>query len=184
MAADRPASQAAHDLYLRGLSHAHRRSRADLDQAIALFEQVAALEGTFLPVHAQLALAFTNMSNDFAPNDPAWEEKAFIATRKALALDPTSAEAHYERALLLWRPSQGFLTREALADLEQAIVVRPDFEEALHHRATILLHVGRPAAARQTLERVLQINPGFTNRRRDGCARRPRVRRALGRARR
>ena len=147
---------------LRGLSHAHRRSEADLEQAITLFEQVAALEGTFLPVHAQLALAYTNMSNDFAPNDPTWEERAFIATRKALALDPRSAEAHYARSLLLWRPSQGFLAREALADLEQALAARPDFEEALHHRATIRLHVGRHAAARDDLERVLQINPGFT----------------------
>jgi tetratricopeptide (TPR) repeat protein/predicted Ser/Thr protein kinase len=161
-AAARPVNQTAYDLYLSGLSHAHRRSEADLKQAITLFEQVAALEGTFLPVHAQLALAYTNMSNDFAPTDPTWEERAFIATRKALELDPRSAEAHYARSLLLWRPSQGFPAREALTDLEQAIAARPDFEEALHHRATIRLPVGRHEAARHDLERVLQINPGFT----------------------
>lgn len=158
----RPANQTADDLYSRGLSHAHRRSEADVTQAITLFEQVAALEGTFLPVYAQLALAYTNMANDYAPNDPTWEERAFTATRRALALDPKSAEAHYARGLLLWRPSQGFLAREALADLDQAIAVRPDFEEALHHRATILLHVGHHEAARRSLERVLQVNPGFT----------------------
>lgn len=158
----RPANAEAYELYLRGLFHARRRSEPDLDQAIAFFEQAAALDPGFLSAQAQLSLAYSTKAVDFVPDDPVWEEKAFVAARKALDLAPTSAEAHYARGVLLWRPSQGFPAREALAEVRQAMTARPDFDEAWHQHATILLHVGHLAAARRGIARVLELNPGHT----------------------
>lgn len=152
----------AYDLYLRALSHAHRRSQADLEQSISLLEQAAVLDPAFLPVQAQLALTYSTMSTDYAPTDPVWEEKAYAATQKALEVDPKAAEAHYARSLLLWRPSQGFLAREALNELRQAVTAKPGFEDAWHQLGVIQTHVGHHEAARRSIARALELNPGHS----------------------
>ncbi len=150
----------AYELYLRGLSHVVRQSEPDIDQAIALFEKSAAIDPMFVPVQAFLALSYGNKASTYRPDDPQWEEKGFAAAQKALQLDPEAAEAHYAKAMMLWRPSHGFPSREALAELRMAVAARPDFDDAWAERATILLHVGHMAASVRDVERALQINPG------------------------
>jgi len=91
-AAKRPAvaekiNPEAHDLYLRGLSHAFSLNEQDVDQAIALLEQSAALDPTFVSTHAHLALAYSNKQSFYRADDPQWEEKAFAAAQRALDLD-------------------------------------------------------------------------------------------------
>ena len=152
----------AYDLYLRGLSHALRDNEQDIDQAIALFEKSAAFDPTFVPAHAYLALTYGNKSSIYRPNDPQWEEKGFVAARKTLELDPGAPEAHYAQAMMLWRPSHGFPSREALMELRTALVAQPNFDEAWHQRAVILFHVGHLDAAIRAVQRALEINPGNT----------------------
>jgi hypothetical protein len=82
----------AYDLYLRGLSHALRSNEQDIDQAITLLEKSAALDPTFVPAQAYLALAYGNTSSIYRPNDPQWEEKGFAAAQKALDLDAGEPE--------------------------------------------------------------------------------------------
>jgi len=152
----------AYDLYLRGLSHAVRDNERDIDQAIALFEQSAALDPAFVPVQAYLALAYGNKAAMFRPNEPEWEEKGFAAARKALDLNSDAPEAHYAQAMMLWRPSHGFPSREALSELRQALAAQPNFDEAWHLHGLILFHVGHLDAAARDIQRSLQINPGNT----------------------
>jgi eukaryotic-like serine/threonine-protein kinase len=152
----------AYDLYLRGLSHVVRDNEEDIDQAIALLEQSAALDPTFVPVQAYLALAYGNKAAILRPNEPQWEEKGFAAARKALDLNADAPEAHYAQAMMLWRPSHGFPSREALSELRLALAAQPNFDEAWHLHAVILFHVGHLDAAVRDIERSLQINPGNT----------------------
>ena len=160
--ADRPQNPEAYDLYLRGLSHVFRKSEADLDQAITLFERAAALEPSFVPTQAYLALAYGNKSADYRVNEPEWEEKGFAAASKALALDPDAAFAHYARGVLLWRPSRGFPSREALAEFRDALRARPDFSDAWHQHAVVLFHVGHLAAGEREIKKALELDPGNT----------------------
>ena len=153
----------AYDLYLRGLSHTLRDNEQDIDLAIALLEKSAALDPTFVPTQAYLALMYGTKSSAYRPNDPQWEEKGFAAAQKALNLDAESAEAHYARGMMLWRPSHGFPSREALQELRKALTSRPDFDEAWHMHAAILMHVGHQAAAAREIQRALEINPGNTS---------------------
>jgi TolB-like protein/lipoprotein NlpI len=152
----------AYELFLRGLSHVGRDSEPDTDQAIALLERSAALDPSFIPVQANLALAYGNKSSLFRPDDPQWEEKGFAAVRRTLALDPDSAEAHFAQAVMLWRPSYGFPSREALAELRKALASRPDFDEAWHVRGVILFHVGHLEAGLHHVEKALELNPAST----------------------
>ncbi len=158
----RPPDPAAHDFYLRGLSHAMRNNERDVDQAIALFEKAVDLDPEFAPAHAHLAMCYGTKAANYRPNDPQWEEKGFAAARKAMALDPDSPEAHYAQAVTLWRPTYGFPSREALLELRKALAVDPDFDEALYERAFILSHVGHLDAALRELRRAIAINPANT----------------------
>ncbi len=161
-AESRPVNPDAYDLYLRGLSHALRNSELDLDRAIALLEQSASLDPTFVPTQAYLALAYGNKSSIYRPGDSQWEEKGFAAAQKALDLDAEAPEAHYARAMMLWRPSHGFPSREALQELRSALAARPNFDEAWHQRGVILMHVGHLDAGARTIQRAVDINPGNT----------------------
>jgi tetratricopeptide (TPR) repeat protein len=152
----------AYDLYLRGLSHALRNNEQDIDQAIALLEKSAALDPAFVPTQAYLALTYRNKSSTYRPNDPQWEEKGFAAAQKALNLDADAPEAHFAQGMMLWKPSHGFPSREALAEFRKALVAQPNFDEARHQHAVVLFHVGHLDAAVRDLERALQINPGNT----------------------
>ena len=152
----------AYDLYLRGLSHAYRANERDIDQAIALFEQSAALDPTFVSTYAYLALAYGNKSSTYRPNEPQWEEKGFAAAQKALALDAASPEAHYAQGMMLWRPSHGFPNREALQEFRKAFMTLPNFDEAWHQHAVVLFHVGHLDAAAREIQTALQINPANT----------------------
>ena len=152
----------AYDLYLRGLSHATRNSEQDIDQAIALLEKSAALDPGFVPTQAHLALSYGNKSSIYRANDPQWEEKGFAAAQKALNLDADAPEAHYARAVMLWRPSHGFPSREALLELRKALAARPNFDEAWHQHGMILMHVGHLDAAAREIQRAVDINPGNT----------------------
>jgi TolB-like protein len=162
LAANQKLNSEAYDLYLRGVSHAVLNDEQDLDQAIALLEKSAAIDPTFVPTHAYLALTYGNKSSTYRPNEPQWEEKGFAAVQKALALDPDAPEAHYAQAMMLWRPSHGFPSREALAELRKALVAQPNFDEAWHQHAVILFHVGHLDGAAHEIQRSLEINPGNT----------------------
>jgi serine/threonine-protein kinase len=152
----------AYDLYLRGLSHTMRDNERDVDQAIALFERAVALDPTFVPAQAYLALAYGAKSSAYPPDDPLWEEKGFAAAQRALDLDPDAPEALYAQALLLWRPSHGFPSREALLALRRALAVQPNFDAAWHMHGAILMHVGHVEAGTRDIERALAINPRNT----------------------
>ena len=152
----------AYDLYLRGRFHAARYNERDVDQAIGLFEKSTALDASFAPAQAMLAGVYGQMANFFHPNNPQWEEKGFAAVQKALALDPDAPEAHLASGLLLWMPSHGFPSRDALAEFRKAIAVNPNLDEAWHEHAVILLHVGHLEQASRDIDRALSINPANT----------------------
>lgn len=162
LAATHTVNPEAYNLYLRGLSHTFRDNEQDIDQATALLEQSVALDPTFVPAQAYLAMMYGSKSSSFRPEDPQWEEKGFAAAQKALALDADAPEAHYAQSMMLWRPSHGFPSREALLDLRKALAAKPNFDEAWHMHATILMHVGHLDAAAREIQRALDINPGNT----------------------
>jgi TolB-like protein/tRNA A-37 threonylcarbamoyl transferase component Bud32 len=149
----------AYDLSLRASYHLWRVTAQDVDQAIALYEQAAAIAPDFAPIQADLASAYAQKSFFFAPDDRQLEERAFAAIEKAFALDPNSAEAHLARGHLLWRQSHGFPHRAALAEFRLAAAAQPNLEEAYWEIAGILMHVGHLDEALVELRKVQAINP-------------------------
>jgi len=61
---------------------------------------------------------------------------------------------------MLWRPSHRFPHAEALAELRKALT--PDFDEAWHWHAVVLVHVGHLDEAVREIQTAVRINPGNT----------------------
>jgi serine/threonine protein kinase/tetratricopeptide (TPR) repeat protein len=152
----------AYDSYLRGRYHSHRESKTENVQAIALLERAVALDPGFGPAHAALAHAYGVKSFYFEPNDKTLDEKAFIEVEKALSLDPQSAEAHFVRGFMLWRPSNRFPHEAAFREYRMALSRNPNLEDAHHQIGMILFHVGLLEAGLQEFRAELAVNPGHT----------------------
>ncbi len=86
----------AYTLYLKGRYHWNRRTNDSMRTAVGLFEQALAHDPDFAPAHAGLADCYTLLGwvafGGLAPHEAF--PKARAAARRALALDPTLAEAH------------------------------------------------------------------------------------------
>jgi TolB-like protein len=149
----------AYDYYLRARYHLIRLNQKDNDEAIALLEKSTSIDPLFAPAQAQLAFAYGTKSFFFNVTDPQWEDKAFAAIQKAEALEAESPEVHYIRSELLWTHSHGFPHREALAEARKAYSMQPSFDEAWHHHAVILFHIGHIQEAWREIEKTLSINP-------------------------
>jgi TolB-like protein/DNA-binding winged helix-turn-helix (wHTH) protein/Tfp pilus assembly protein PilF len=157
--ASRAVNPEAYDLYLRARYHAIRLNQKDNDEAIALLEESTASDPSFAPAQAQLAFAYREKAFFFNATDPKYEDKAFAAIQKAEALDIELPEIHYVRSELLWSHSHGFPHREALAEARKAFSIQPSFDQALHHHAVILFHIGHIRQAWREIEKCLSINP-------------------------
>src|SRR2546425_10310883 len=67
--------------------------------AIGLLERAVALDPSFAAAHAQLARAYGLRVSQFAREDTAALEKAYVEVEKSLQLNPDLAEAHWARPL-------------------------------------------------------------------------------------
>jgi tetratricopeptide (TPR) repeat protein len=152
----------AYDYYLRGHLYSYRESVADNEVAIGMLEHAVALDADFAPSYAELADAYRVRFTQFAPQEKHWEEKAFRAADKALALDSNLAEAYVARGFLLWTPSKGFRHKEAIQEYRQALSLNPNLDEAHHYLGNIFIHIGLLDQGIGELQRAVAINPSNT----------------------
>jgi tetratricopeptide (TPR) repeat protein len=147
-----------YQVYLRGRYLLHRRNRPDLEQALALFEQVNARAPGYAPAHAAVAAAWEALStwgNHVRPIEGFPRVKA--AAARALALDGSLAEAHTRLAsasetidLDLSAAEQGY---------RRAIELDPNSAEAHDRYARLLSRTGRPGLALEQARRAQQLDP-------------------------
>ena len=150
----------AYDLFLRGKIRVRHETRADDSIAIALLQGAVALDPSFAVAHAWLARAYTLRVAQFAPRDSAALEGAFLATEKALQLDPDLAEAHFARANLLWGATKQFAHERAIQEDRRAVELSPNLDAAHHHLGLVYMHIGLLDKAVEELRKTLAIDPG------------------------
>src|SRR5216683_1756307 len=151
---------AAYDSYLRGKIRLRRENREDDSVAITLLEGAVALDPDFALAQAELARAYVARVILFAPGDSAAAERAWVATEKALRLDPDLAEAHLARASVLSNLSGQFAPERAIQEDRRALELNPNLAQAHHQLGTIYLHVGLLDKAVDEFHRTLAIDPG------------------------
>ena len=150
----------AYDFFLRGKIRVRHETRPDDSIAIALLRRAVALDPSFGVAQAWLARAYTLRVAQFEPRDSAALEGAFVATEKALQLDPSLAEAHFARANLLWGATKQFAHERAIQEDRRAVELSPNLDAAHHHLGLVYLHIGLLDKALEELRKTLAIDPG------------------------
>jgi TolB-like protein len=91
----------AHDLYLRGRFLMLKQTEDGLRKSLDYFAQALEKDPKYAPAYAGMAFAWSWLADAYLPPTEA-EPKAKAAALKALALDPTNAEARTMIAIITW----------------------------------------------------------------------------------
>ncbi|HVS32758.1 MAG TPA: winged helix-turn-helix domain-containing protein, partial [Thermoanaerobaculia bacterium] len=152
-------SSPAYDLYLRGRSLWQSRSRESLLKAIEHFDRATQIDPEFGLAYAGLATAYGALVGiSLIPGSEAeLEEKARAAAEKALALDPTLAEAY--ASLGGGKTSYFFDFEGAERDFRRAIELNPSYATARQWYAGHLWTTGRMTEARAQVDLAHQLDP-------------------------
>jgi tetratricopeptide (TPR) repeat protein len=118
-----------------------------------------ATDPTLAAAYAELAQAYVWKLFLFAPGERQWEEKAFVAIEKALALDPDLAAAHLARGRLLWTPANHFPHEKAIREYRRALILDPTLDEARNQLALVFCHIGAFDEALQESREAIATNP-------------------------
>jgi TolB-like protein/DNA-binding SARP family transcriptional activator/predicted Zn-dependent protease len=152
-----PSELDAWELFHRGLWHAYRFTRDDIETAERLFRQALQHAPDFALPHAGLGYAaFVKAVWYFAPDPVAAISEGLAHTRRALLLDDGNVFCHvvFGRLLTL----AGDLDR-ALIHLRSATEMNPSYAQAHFGLAQALIYSGEPAEALAEIEVALRLSP-------------------------
>ena len=152
----RAINPAANEAYFRGRYFLDRRTKENLQQAFAAFQQSIELDPRFAPAYASLAETHLSLS----AYDPAHQQELFMrakeASLKALELDNTVSAAHYTLAV---NHVSTWNWRSAEQSYLRAIEVNPSNASAHWWYADLLIMQGRMKEAEAELHRAEALNP-------------------------
>lgn len=148
----------AYRLYLEGRVQLDKRTPEGINNAIALFQQVADRYHEYAPAHAGLADAYCILSMfNYGPPAPPLEQ-ARQAARRALDNDDTLAEAHNSMGRV--RASVDFDWTGAENEFRSAIALNPSFVLAhVWYAITVLTPTGRHTESLSRLNQALLLDP-------------------------
>jgi DNA-binding winged helix-turn-helix (wHTH) protein/tetratricopeptide (TPR) repeat protein len=152
-----PANREAEDFYLKGRFYCNKRTPESLNQAVEAFSQAIARDPNYSEAYVGLSDSY-NLLREFSvmPANEAYF-KAFAAAKKAVELDPQSAEAHTSLAFVnfwgMWD------AQDAEKEFRRAIELDPNNSKAHHWFATFLHAIGRHSEALTEIDRARELDP-------------------------
>jgi TolB-like protein len=147
----------AYDHYLQGRVLARDPARANLLGAVAQFEQAIALDPGFVAPHGSIAQAWVLLADyGGVPNDIAYP-RAEKAARRALEIDPQSADALTAMALVrsVWQNDEP----GARATFEAALRANPSYVPAYDLYADLLRDSGEVRRMLEMQQRAAELDP-------------------------
>src|SRR6266542_848296 len=156
LAAARPVTPEAHELYLKGRYELNKQTEASLRKAIDDFGKAIEKDPGFAPAYAGFADSYSFLRSTYAaPKDVM--PQAREAARRALELDDTLAEAHVSMGLTLF--FYDFDWAGAEKELRRAIELNPNLADAHDAYATFLAGMNRSAEAVAEIDRARRLDP-------------------------
>lgn len=151
-------SRAALDAYFAALHSLEQRTPSGIAAAITGFGRAIAAEPAYADAHAGLAMAHLLAREHAAAPAELSYARAAAAARRAVELDPRSAEGHAALGFATFYGARDF--RRGLAALERAVELDPASGRTLHWYATALYHAGDLPEALTQIERAQRRSPG------------------------
>ncbi len=156
-----PANREAEDLYLKGRYYWNKRTPESLNQAVDAFSQAIARDPNYAEAYVGLSDSY-NLLREFSaiPANEAYF-KAFAAAKKAVELDPDSADAHASLAFLsfwgMWD------VNDAEKEFRRAIELDPNNAKAHHWFATFLHGIRHHDEALAEIEVARKLDPNASS---------------------
>ena len=149
----------AYEAYLKGRFHWNRRSAEGLGTAIQYFQQAVADDPSYAAAYAGLADCLSILGWwTFVPPDDGCG-KARDMARRALELDPGSAEAHASLAWATTFYDYNFLVAER--EFERSIELNPRYATGHQWFGFYLAMMGRYEEGYAELKRAIRLDPHF-----------------------
>jgi serine/threonine protein kinase/tetratricopeptide (TPR) repeat protein len=145
----------AYEYYLRGRQLFHQRRPETLDAAEDMYRRAIALDPNYALAYAGLADCSVFRAQDLGAGEEAIAQ-ADASSKRALELDPQSAEAHSSRGLTL---SYQHHFAEAEQAFEEAMRLDPTLYEAPYFYGRTLQTQGKLQEAAKQYERAVSIRP-------------------------
>jgi eukaryotic-like serine/threonine-protein kinase len=149
-------NQEAHDLYLRGLFFAEKRTAESLRKAAGYFQQAIGKDPAYALAYAGLGDVEGWLITFAGARTGEQLPKAKAAASKALELDDTLAEAHASLGFVSW---YDYDWKTSERELRRAIELDPRNAPARGNYAFVLAFQGRLIEARAEIERARQLDP-------------------------
>src|SRR6266542_2294013 len=147
----------AYEAYLKGRYMWNKRTVDSLQKALGYFQQALRLDPNYSLAYVGLADTYTLLSffTLAAPSDAF--PKAKEAAEKALAIDPTLADAY--TALGQYKAYYEWDWNGAEVECQKGIALNPNYP-LLHHWSSLnLIAMGRMDEARAAMQRALELDP-------------------------
>ncbi len=156
-----PSDLAAYDLYLLARQRIYTREADKMNEAAQMLDRAIELDPEFAPAYAQRAIVASLLSGSSSSyGDMPVDEADRIAKKfaeKAIALDPSLAEAH--AALGLQRYGGGGTFEERAAPLQRALELNPTLSDARNWLGILYLDAGRIDEALAAYEAIFERDP-------------------------
>jgi TolB-like protein/Flp pilus assembly protein TadD len=153
-------NQRAYEAYLRAKYHLTTalEVEADSNATIAQAEQAIALDPNFAEAYVVLAQGCVTKIFGWGGGKD-YDEKAFVALGKALALNPALAEAYSARGSLSYTRLHSFDIAGAVADYRRAVSLNPNLAGAHQGLGSELTHAGLHDQAIEEFQTALKLDP-------------------------
>lgn len=150
----------AYNEYLQGQHLVKKRNRADVEAALEHFEKTVELDPDYAPGHAFVALATYLLTDAYDTYGTFTLDESLSvaepAIDRALALDPSLADAHAIKGLLL---SARDRTTEAQENFEAALRLNPSLTDVRNWYANMLVKAGQPGRSSEIVRDAYAIDP-------------------------
>jgi len=147
----------AYDLHLRGLAlHIKSQQLSTILTTREMFQKAIALDPNYAKAYAALAWTYSDEWVLQYTQDERALDRAVDAARKGVDLDSSLPEAHRTLGFMLLLTKQHDL---AIAELEQAVSLNPNFSWAYAMLASALNWSGRPDEAIGPAKKAMRLDP-------------------------
>jgi adenylate cyclase len=147
----------AYDCYLRGRSLFYLRSKEGISQAKVMFKRATDLDPTFSSAYSTLSTCHVmDYINGWCEQVDQSLEQAYEVAQKAVALDETNPLARVSLGNVhIWKRQHD----RAVAELERAIALEPNFANSHIILGWILHFVGRSEEGIEAINRGVRLDP-------------------------
>jgi tetratricopeptide (TPR) repeat protein len=151
----RPDNLGAYELYLFGTERLEQSTKDSNDDAVRLLRQAVTLDPTLARAWIELSWAYLGTVG-FGADEATARRAAREAAERAVALDPSDAEAHAAMGDVFGQAGD-FVRAEA--EYEESLRLNPGSAEILTFYAGWASSFGKPERGAEAVDRAIRLNP-------------------------